>query len=149
MTTHPFGTPPFDEEPAAPALGASQPEPTPSEESGPEELKIQQAIAFYQETLRTGPRLAREVLAEGKRQGHAKRTQERARSHLNVQKIPPERWQGSWQIALPGDPAIEAAKQRRKVKEQKRQQRKGNGRRKQRKGAGGSSTHDKLLAAAR
>jgi hypothetical protein len=126
------------------------PESAPGEEvSGPEELKIQQAMAFYQEILRMGPRLAREVLAEGKRLGHAKRTQERARSRLNVQKIPPTTWQGPWLIALPGDSAVEAAKQRRKEKEQKRQHQQGNRRRKKPKDGRGSSLHDELLAAAR
>ena len=103
---------------------------------------------FYRAALWTGPRLAREVLAEGKRQGHTKRTQERARSSLNVQKIPPTTWQGPWLIALPGDPTVETAKQRRKEKERK-QQRQGNGRRRKQRDGGGSSPHDALLAAAR
>lgn len=81
------------------------------------------AMAFYRQALRTGPRLAHEVLAEGKRQGHAKRTQERARSRLNVQKIPPATWQGPWLIALPEDPVVEAVRQWRK--EKRKQQRKG------------------------
>lgn len=139
MTTCPFGNPPIDE--------LSQPAPG-EDVSGPEELKIQQAMDFYRAALQDGPRLAREVMAEGKQQRHTKRTQERARSRLNVQKIPPTTWQGPWLIALPGHPAIEAAKQRRKEKEQKRQRQQGSGRRKKQSG-GGSSPHDTLLVATR
>lgn len=109
---------------------------------------ISKAIDFYREALWTGPRLAREVIAEGKRQGHAKRTQDRARDRLHVQKIPPTTWQGPWLIALPGHPAIDESKQLREVKKQK-QQRKGNGRRKKQQSEGGSAPPDALLAAER
>ena len=137
MTMPPFGNAPIDE-PSQPVPG--------EEASGPEELKIQQAMDFYRAALRVGPRLARDVLAEGKRQGFSKRTQERARYLLNVMKIPPERWQGPWMIALPGHPAIDESKQRREEKKQKKRQRKGNGRRKRQEDKGGSSSPDELLA---
>ena len=136
--------------PALPSSGEPVGEPAPGKAvSVQEELKIQKAMAFYQQALERGPRLAREVLAEGKRLGHAKRTQERARSRLNVQKIPPTTWQGSWRIALPNDPEVEAANKRKKTKEQQRRTHKGNERKKQQIGGGGISIRDELLATAR
>lgn len=105
----------------------------PGEESSPEEAKIRQAIAFYKAALRDGPRLAREVMQEGKRHGHAQRTQERARSRLNVQSWP-QGFQGKRLIALPSDPAASAARQRRRGKDRKKQERQGNGRRRKRNG---------------
>lgn len=60
MTTFPFGNPPIDE--------LSQPAPG-EDVSGPEELKIQQAMDFYRAALQEGPRLAREVMAEGSSSG--------------------------------------------------------------------------------
>lgn len=141
MTMPPFGSAPIDE-PSQPVTG--------EEVSGPEELRIKQAMDFYRAALQEGPRLAREVLAEGTRQGFSKRTQERARSRLNVQKIPPTTWQGPWLIALPGDPAVAESKQRREAKKRQAQQRQGNGqsRRRQQRGEG-SPPHDALLTAAR
>lgn len=138
-------------ESALPLSGEPEGGPAPGKAfSVQEELKIQKAMAFYQQALEQGPRLAREVLAEGKRQGHAKRTQERARSRLNVQKIPPTTWQGPWLIALPGHPAVKEAKQRKERKQRKAHQRQGNGRkRRKRRDGGGSSSYDELLAAAR
>jgi hypothetical protein len=142
MTIPPFESAPIDAGPS---------EPSPSEEaSGPAEQKILKAMDFYQQALRMGPRQPREVLAEGKALGHTKRTQERARVRLHVQKIPPERWQGPWMIALLDDPAVEEARKRRKEKARKRQQRKGNGRkRRKRRDRGSSSSHVTLLVAAR
>ena len=134
MRTAPFENAPIDAGPSELAPG--------EEASGPEELKIQQAMDYYRAALRTGPRPPREVLAEGKRLGHTKRTQERARSRLRVQTIPPTTWQGPWQIALPGDPTVEAAKQRRKEKERKKQQRQVNGRK--RNGVGTKPRHEWL-----
>lgn len=118
---------------SATSAGLPSPSEPPSGEqvSGPEELCITRAMDFYRVALKDGPRPPREVLAEGKELGHTKRTQERARARLHVQKIPPERWQGPWMIALLEDPAVEEAKKRRKEKQCKRQQRKGNGRWKQ------------------
>lgn len=138
MAIPPFENTPIDE--------SSQPVPG-EEVSGPEELRITRAMDFYRVALKDGPRPPREVLAEGKRRGHTKRTQERARSRLHVQKIPPTTWQSTWQIALPGDPAVDESKQRREEKKQKQQQRKGNGRRKQQQSGGGSAPPDALLAA--
>lgn len=137
-----------DAEPELPAGTEPDRKLAPGKESGPEELKIQQALAFYRAALRRGPRLAREVLAEGKRHGHAQRTQERARSRLNVQKIPPTTWQGPWLIALSGDPAVATAKQRRKEKERKQQQRKGNGRQRKQQDGGGVQPKGAMIAAA-
>lgn len=137
-------------EPMLPLPGEPEGGPAPGEVvSRQEELKILKAMVFYRQALEQGPRLAREVLAEGKRHGHAKRTQERARSRLNVQKIPPTTWQGPWLIALPNDPEVEAAKKRKKTKVEQRCKRKGNGRKKQQKGGGGISIRDELLATAR
>lgn len=109
-----MATPPFDD--------------PPTDNPGPAETKIRQAMAFYSAALKDGPRKASEVLAEGKRRGHSQRTQERARSRLHVRKIPPTTWQGPWLVALPDDPAVKADEQRRKEKGRKRQERKGNGR---------------------
>ncbi|HLW01958.1 MAG TPA: hypothetical protein VKT82_25120 [Ktedonobacterales bacterium] len=126
--------PPPDPKPAPNASELPPASPLGEEVSGPEETKILQAMAFYREALQQGPRLSREVLAEGKQQGHAQRTQERARSRLNVQSWP-DGFQGPRLIALPKDQAVAAVKQRR----QQKRERAGNGRRKQRNGGGRKS----------
>ena len=136
MRAPPFGNAPIDE-PSQSVPGA--------EASVQEELKIQQAMDFYRAALNDGPRLAREVLAEGKRLGHTRRTQERARSRLNVQKIPPTTWQGPWEIALPGHPAVAESKQRREGKKRKAQQRKKNGRRRKQSDGGSQSRGEALM----
>lgn len=107
------------------------------EETGPERTKILQAMEFYRVALKNGPRNPRELLAEGKRQGHTGKTQERARNRLYVKVIPPTTWQGSWLIALPNDQAVGDVELRRKEKNQKKQERQGNGqRRRKRNGSG-------------
>ena len=118
-------------------------EPEPA--AGPEEEKTQAAIKYYQEALKDGPRLAREVMDQGIRQGHARRTQERARNRLNVQSWPTT-FQGPRLIALPDSVAAKEVKQRR---QNRKQQGKGNGRRKKGKNGGGRRPRNGLLASMR
>ena len=139
-----MATPPFDHNngesepaegtPPAPKRGKG-PEPTPAQ--------ITKAREFLCEALGNGPRLTREIEREAKQQGHAKRTLDRARTNLGVQKIPPDTFRGPWRMALKDDPAVAAYKQRKETKTQQARQLQGNGRKK--KGNGGRKRHNELL----
>src|SRR5579871_6466056 len=128
-----MATPPFDD--------------PPTDDPGPAETKIIQTMAFYLVALEHGPRNPREELKEGLALGHAKRTQERARTRLHVQKIPPATWQGPWLIALPDGPAVKAARQRKEAKDQKKQKRKGNGRKQRKRDGSSRKPRDEVIAA--
>jgi hypothetical protein len=117
-----------------------------TEEPGPADTKTLQAMAFYSAALKEGPRKASEVLREGLALGHTKRTQERARSRLHIQKIPPTTWQGPWLIALQDHPAVEDANQRRKEKDRKKQKRKANGRKRRVRDGSGRKPRDEVTA---
>ena len=142
-----MATPPFDNNngESEPAEGTT---PAPKRGKGlePTPAQIIKAREFLYEALGNGPRLTREIDCEARQRGHAKRTLDRARSQLHVQKIPPAVFRGRWQIALSDDPAVGAYKQRKETKKQQARQHLGNGRKKKRNG--GRKRHDEQLAPA-
>ena len=67
-----------------------------------------------------------------KQQGQVKRTLDRARSQLYVQRLPPNTFRGPWRIALQNDAAVAAYRKRKEEKNQKARQRNVNGRKQKR-----------------
>lgn len=114
-----------------------EPEPTPAQ--------ITKAVAFLRDALKDAPRLVREVEAEAKRQGHARRTLSRARAQLHVKKLPPDVFRGPWRMALPDDPAVAAYQRRKEAKTRQARQRQGNGRKRRKRGGSRGRQSNKLL----
>lgn len=143
MATPPFGSnePEPEGRPAAASRSQKEPEPTPAQMSLAKEFLVR--------ALKSGPRLTREVEQEAKQEGIAKRTLDRARSDMNVQRLPPDTFRGPWKMALKDDVAVTAYKQRKANKNQKARERQGNGRRRKQKGGGDRKQRHELLAPAR
>lgn len=106
-------TVPFEPEPVS---LVEEPEPSPGPPSGPDELRVYRAIEFLEQVLAHGPLPSTWIMDEGKRQGHAKRTLERARHKKNVQALKSRSFGGSglWYMALPDDPAVALFKSRKR-----------------------------------
>lgn len=120
-------------------LGAGEPPaltPPPRKAPEPTLAQITKAMDFLSKALEHGPRLVREVEAEAKQQGHAKRTLARARHALHVKKLPPDEFRGPWRMALQGDQAVAAYQQHKDAKNQYARERQGNGRKRKRNESG-------------